>query len=222
MKVCILLPTLNEAGSVRDMVRRVRRVSKAYDVYVVDSGSTDGTGRIAAQAGAKVIYVPRGKGVAMKTAVEQLGHDALVMLDSDSSYLPEEIPLFIEKLKTCEVVVGSRFKGRIEPGAMRLSNYFGNILLSHLACAIYGVPVTDLCSGFWAFRRPAIKKMEITAPHFTLEANFYIECAKKRLVLGEVPITYSRRIGRSKLQISDGLLIGAYLVRTRFFSQPPV
>jgi glycosyltransferase involved in cell wall biosynthesis len=215
----VVLPTLNEAGSIKDMVRRVRKANKDYEIYVLDSGSTDGTGSLAAKAGAKVISVPRGKGVAIKAAVAQLHHEVMVMLDSDSSYLPEEIPLFIEKLKSCEVVVGSRFRGKIEPGAMRLTNYIGNLLLTSLANAIYGVPVTDLCSGFWAFRRNAISKMEITAPHFTLEANFYSECAKKRLKLCEVPITYSRRSGQSKLQISDGLKIGAYLVRSRLFSQ---
>lgn len=81
MDVCILLPTLNEAGSIQKIVRRVRKVNPSYAIYVVDSGSTDGTARLARQAGAKVISVPKGKGVAIKAVVRQVRHSMIVMLD---------------------------------------------------------------------------------------------------------------------------------------------
>ncbi len=217
LDVCVVLPTLNEADSIKDMVRRVRKASKDYEIYVVDSGSTDGTGRMAREAGATVISVGRGKGVAIKKAFSLLNSRRVVLLDSDSSYLPSQIPLLLRALEGCDAVVGSRFKGRIEKGAMKPLNRAGNLFLTWLAKSLYGIDITDVCSGFWAFNRKAYKKMEIDAPSFELEANFYVECARKGLKLSEVPITYRRRKGKTKLNILDGSRIGLYLVKKGCF-----
>lgn len=217
-----MLPTLNEADSIEEMVARVKKVGPSYKICVVDGGSSDGTDELARKAGASVISVKRGKGLAVKKAFSAIGSGTLVLLDSDSSYSPEEMPLLLGKLKGCEAVVGSRFRGRIEPGAMGLTNRIGNACLTWLANSLYGVGTTDLCSGFWAFKRKAFKKMEIDARHFTLEANFYVECATKNLKLCEVPITYCKRKGRTKLRITDGLEIGAYLVKKKLSSPPQV
>lgn len=222
MDVCILLPTLNEADSIEEMVSRVKKVDPSYKICVVDGGSSDGTVALARKAGARVISVKRGKGFAVKKAFSAIGSGTLVLLDSDSSYFPEEIPLLIGKLKGCDAVVGSRFRGRIERGAMGLTNRMGNVILTWLANSLYGISTTDLCSGFWAFKRKTFKRMEIGARHFTLEANFYVECATKNLRLCEVPITYCKRKGRTKLRITDGLEIGAYLVRGKLPSLPRV
>ncbi len=175
--MCVLLPTLNEAESIADMIARVRKVDSSYEICVVDSGSTDGTVEIAKNAGARLITLDvRGKGLAIKKAFSEIDSDVAVLLDSDTSYAPEEIPRLLKALEGCDVVVGSRFKGKIEKGAMKTMNRLGNMGLTAMANALYWKPVSDMCSGFWAFRKEAYKKMDIDAKHFSLEANFYTEC----------------------------------------------
>ncbi len=217
MRVAVLLPTMDEAESVGDVIRGVRNAGKDFSVFVVDSGSTDGTREIARRSGAKVISVEgRGKARAIGRAFAMVDADRVVLLDSDSSYCPEEIPLLLSALDESDVALGSRFRGRIEPGSMSAMNAFGNRALSFLASAIYGRGVSDVCSGFWAFRKNAYKAMEIQEGHFELEANFFAECAKRGLSLREVPITYRARRGKSKLSPLHGIGIGLFLLRRRF------
>lgn len=217
MKVCVLLPTLNEAESIEAMVARVRGVGPSYRICVVDSGSTDGTAELARKAGAELISLAeRGKGLAIRKAFAAINDDAIVLLDSDASYAPEEIPLLLKALERCDVAVGSRFAGRIEAGAMKGLNRFGNRMLTLIANLLYWKKASDVCSGFWAFRKKAYKSMEINAPHFELEANFYVQCARKGMLLCEVPISYGKRKGETKLNALHGVSIGAYLLMERF------
>jgi glycosyltransferase involved in cell wall biosynthesis len=218
MSICILLPTYNEAGSIKEMIERVRKVGPSFRIYVVDSGSNDGTVQIAEKAGAKLIILEkRGKGIAIKEAFEKIGEDVAVLLDSDASYLPEEMPLLLEALKSCDIVVGSRFIGKIEPGSMKPLNKLGNRMLTALADVLYGKNNSDICSGFWAFSKKAYKSLVIDAPHFELEANFFTEAAKKKLRLCEVPITYTVRQGETKLSAMHGFHIAWYLLARRVF-----
>jgi len=217
MRVAVLLPTFNEAESIKEMIERVRKVDGSYAIYVVDSGSTDGTAEIASKNGARLMTLEkRGKGIAIKKAFSEIEEDVVVLLDSDASYAPEEIPLLLSRMKDCDVVVGSRFEGEIEKGAMKPINKFGNRMLTLMANALYWKPVSDVCSGFWAFKKDAYKKMVIDAPHFSLEANFYAECARLGLKLCEVPISYAVRQGETKLTVMHGIDIGLYLVKRRF------
>lgn len=216
MKTAILLPTLNEVEAIGEMIKRVRVINPEFDIYVVDSGSTDGTVDIAKNENARIISLSeRGKGLAIKKAFLEVDCDQLVLLDSDSSYMPEEIPVLLKALEVCDVVVGSRFAGKIEEGSMKGLNRFGNKMLTLLGDVLYGRNKTDLCSGFWAFKRESYKKMTIDAKHFSLEANLFVECSKHKLRLCEVPITYGKRQGQTKLSPLHGFEIGGYLLRRR-------
>ena len=216
MRVSVLLPTLNEAGSILEMIGRVRKVGPDYSIYVVDSGSTDGTAEIARGAGAKVISIEeKGKGLAIRKAFGEIDGDAAVLLDSDCTYSPEEIPLLVDRLGECQVVVGSRFRGKIAEGAMGGVNRFGNRALTAMANILYGKRRSDVCSGFWAFRKEAYKGVDIDTRHFSLEANLFVQCARKGLRVCEVPISYRMRRGESKLTVFDGIAIGIYLITKR-------
>lgn len=216
MKICVLLPTLNEAECIKNVIERVKKIGPDYSIYVVDSGSTDGTVEIAKKAGAKLIILrEKGKGFAIRKAFQEIDEDLAVLLDSDASYAPEEIPNLLRKLENCDMVVGSRFKGRIEKGSMSTVNRVGNHALTAIANTLYGKQITDVCSGFWALKKKAYKSMDVDAKHFELEVNFYVECAKKGMKLCEVPISYCTRRGRSKLTMLHGLEIGLYLLLRR-------
>jgi len=190
---CILLPTLNEEPSIGKTVSGIRRISRGYHILVVDGGSSDSTRSIAKKAGAQVLLVRGGKGLAVRKAFRQIRSSCAVLLDADLSYSPSEIPLLLSALRDSDVAAGSRFKGKIAPNAMSLVNRVGNIFLSCLASLLYGARTTDVCCGFWAFSKKAYKKMEIDAQNFELEANLYAQCAKKGLKVADVRITYSRR-----------------------------
>jgi len=219
MHVTVLLPTYNEEENIGKMIDSIRSVSNKWDILVVDSGSTDNTQKTAKEKNAKLIVVnKRGKGLAVKHALDKIQSDYLIIMDSDLTYPTSEIPnmLDILKNKKCDVVLGSRFKGRIEHGAMTFINKFGNKFLTMLAYLTYFRHVSDVCSGMWGFTRKAYKKMIIDAPHFELEANFFVECINNDFKLCEVPIAYRKRGGKTKLSIIDGLKIAGYLVRKRF------
>lgn len=216
MAVLVLLPTYNEEENIAKMIDAVRAVSPEWSVLIVDGGSTDRTVEIAREKDAEAYVFPeRGKGRAVADAFRKADAEQLVLLDADLSYPPSEIPKLLAKLKECDVVVGSRFAGSIEEGAMGGVNRFGNRCLTLMGNVLYGGRITDLCSGLWAFRKEAYKRMELDAPHFELEANFFSECTKKKMELCEVPIEYKQRGGTAKIGIADGMKIGLFLLRKR-------
>lgn len=216
MRTAVLLPTLNEEESIADMIQRIKLVDSSFAVIVVDSLSTDRTCDIAQANGAEVITVDiRGKGLAICKAFAAIDYDIVVMLDSDSSYQPEEILLLLEALKDVDVAVGSRFLGTIEEGAMTALNSFGNHIITTIGNLLFGMDSTDICTGFWGFNRKAYKTIDIDARHFSLEANLFAECSLNKLAVVEIPITYKKRKGTSKLSVFHGLSIVGYLFYKR-------
>ena len=117
----ILLPTLNESQNIEKVILNIRKVIPDEDIVVVDGLSNDGTADIAKKLGVKVILEPKkGKGHAVKKAFEELDSEYIIMLDADLTYPVEKIPKIIEELKNNDVVMGSRFLGIREKGAMPL------------------------------------------------------------------------------------------------------
>lgn len=216
--ITILLPTYNEEKAIGGTIKQVQNVSKEWKIVVVDSYSKDKTVEIAKSLGAEIVSVKeRGKGKAVKVAFEQINSDYLIMLDADSTYSPNDIPAVIKALGTAEVVLGSRFAGKIEKGAMAGLNGFGNKFITKTAAVLYNTRITDVCTGMWGFTKKAYKTMDITAPHFELEVNFFIELKKKNLKMVEIPISYSARLGEKKLNVLHGLEIELFLLKHRFF-----
>jgi dolichol-phosphate mannosyltransferase len=166
----------------------------------------------------------KGKGAAMRlgfTKFLQSGYDALVMLDSDGTYDAKEIPHFLEKLAKNDVVVGDRLNGNIDPNAMTRLNYFGNHILTWLATGMYGITINDLCSGYWGFTKNAISRMKLNSMKFEIEAEMYTSCVKEGLMIKNIPIRYSARLGHAKLgSISDGWRIFRKLIVRRIFGSP--
>lgn len=217
MKTAILLPTYNEEESIEGMIKRIRKVSRKYEIFVADSESRDRTVEKAKKLGARIISVKgRGKGKAVAVAFGRIDADFLIMMDADGTYPAEEIPEFLEKLNGCDVVIGSRFAGKIEEGAMKTINKIGNRGLTFLAGLLYERRISDLCTGMWGFRREAYKNVEIRAPHFELEADLFSEAVKKNMRICEVPIVYKKRGGATKLGLCDGARIAWWLVKKRF------
>ena len=222
-KVTILIPTKNEEAGIGATIdalplEKLDELGLQVEVLVVDGHSTDRTREIAEAKGAKVVLQKgKGKGWGVRSAIPHITGDYIVMLDADSTYPAESIPEFLEHVSNgSDVVMGSRFKGTIEEGAMSGTNRLGNHVLSLMASALYGRRCTDVCTGMWAFKRGALKTLKLNSNHFEIEAELFAQSAKSGLRIKEVPILYRRRSGQSGLNSwRDGAKIAAKLLRKR-------
>ena len=221
--VTILLPAKNEETGIETTfaslpLDRLRALGYPTEIVVADGRSHDRTREVALAHGARVVQqLGNGKGRGVRSALDVAKGDYVVMLDADSTYPAKAIPAFVGLLdEGYDVVMGSRFLGHIEEGAMKKVNRLGNHGLSWLATILYGRRCTDVCTGMWAFRRETMRNLGLTSTHFEIEAEMFARAAKAGLRIAEVPITYGRREGVTKLgSIGDGVRIGAALVRYR-------
>ncbi|CAI8397848.1 MAG: Undecaprenyl-phosphate mannosyltransferase [Marine Group II euryarchaeote MED-G33] len=229
----ILLPTYNEVDALPKVVKALpldalRAAGWEPRIVVADGRSTDGTQARATELGLELIVQgpAAGKGFGMREGFARfLAHhdDVLVMLDADSTYAPNEMLRLLQHLDQGEydVVIGSRLRGDIQPGAMSRVNWIGNHILTWFAVALYRVFISDVCTGYWAFRRGAIQKMSLNSTEFEIEAEMYAACATEGLRMSEVPISYAPRIGESKLgSVADGVRILRKLLVRRMFPRP--
>lgn len=222
--VTILLPAKNEEDGIEATfaelpVARLAELGYPVEILVADGRSHDRTLDVAIQNGARVVQqLGTGKGRAVRAALVHAKGDYVVMLDADATYPARAIPAFVAMLdEGYDVVMGSRFRGHIERGAMKRVNRVGNRGLSMLASALYGRRCTDVCTGMWAFRRETMRNLGLTATHFEIEAEMFARAARSGLRIAELPIRYTRREGVTKLgSVGDGLRIGAALLRYRF------
>ncbi len=190
--------------------------------------SVDATPEVARDRGAS-IYVQSGagKGNGVRQALDHLMNDRsrqhipgprlYVMLDADGTYPPEQIPEFVEALESgCDVVAGSRLRGRVEDGAFTSLNRLGNEVLSGFARFLFGFPISDVCTGMWAFREDAVQHFRLAAESFDLEADIFASACEVGAHLKELPVDYARRIGEAKLiPLRTGLLIAWRLLMRR-------
>ena len=229
----ILLPTYNEVDALPKVVKALpldalRAAGWEPRIVVADGRSTDGTQARATELGLELIIQgpAAGKGFGMREGFARfLAHhdEVLVMLDADSTYAPNEMLRLLKHLDQGEydVVIGSRLRGDIQPGAMSRVNWIGNHILTWFAVALYRVFISDVCTGYWAFRRGAIQKMSLNSTEFEIEAEMYAACATEGLRMSEVPISYAPRIGDSKLgSVGDGVRILRKLLVRRMFPKP--
>jgi dolichol-phosphate mannosyltransferase len=222
-RVTILLPAKNEETGIEATFEalpldRMRDLGYPVEILVADGRSHDRTRDVADAYGARVVHqLGTGKGRAVRTALDVARGEYVVMLDADSTYPAHAIPAFIALLdEGYDVIMGSRFRGVIEPGAMKPMNRLGNFGLSLFASALYGRRCTDVCTGMWAFKRELVRGLGLTSTHYEVEAELFARSVRGGLRLAEVPIRYARREGVTKLgSVRDGLRIAGALVRYR-------
>jgi glycosyltransferase involved in cell wall biosynthesis len=203
-RLTAVMPCLNEERTVGVCIEKAFKAFHSMgivgEVVVADNGSADRSVEIALMLGARVVHVAKkGYGAALAAGIDAAHGDYVIMADSDDSYDWLELVPFVTALdEGNDLVVGNRFSGGIDPGAMpRLHRYLGNPVLSWLARRVHGAPVGDFHCGMRAFRRDAFPRMNVRTPGMEFATEMIVNSAKAGLRISEVP-TRLRRDGRDR------------------------
>jgi len=192
--VAVVIPCHNEAASIAKVVTDFRAALPGAVVYVCDNGSTDDTGRIAAEAGAKVRLEPlRGKGNAVRRMFADVEADVYVLVDGDDTYDHRKAPELVERLArdSLDMVVGTRVA--TSGDAYRRGHRLGNFALTKIVRLVFGDRVRDMLSGYRVFSRRFVKSFPALAQGFEIETELTIHALELRMPIAEVDIPYKER-----------------------------
>lgn len=219
MKISVVIPTLNEARAIGEVISAVPQ-DWVKDIFVVDNGSTDDTANQAALAGARVIHEPRrGYGSAcIAGAKAARNSDIIVFLDGDRSDDPRQMDIITRPVlqDQADLVIGSRMGGMLEKGAMPLHGRIGNRLIVFLLRLLYGVHITDIGS-FRAIKTDDLFDLKMEQMTYGWPVEMVVKAARKGLRIQSVPISYRKRIGVSKV---TGTIKGTILATYYMFLVP--
>jgi glycosyltransferase involved in cell wall biosynthesis len=193
--VAAIIPTLDEAESIGPVVREIPRAVVAR-VIVADGGSRDDTVACARAAGAEVVSGGRGYGHACLAGAEHANADILVFMDGDGADDPRWIAALVTPIAagTHDFVIGSRVRGKREPGSMAWHQVAAGRAAGWLIQRLYGVRYTDMCA-FRAIRRDALLALDMQERTYGWNLEMQMRAARARLRILELPVPYRRRIG---------------------------
>ncbi|HEX9758712.1 MAG TPA: glycosyltransferase [Nitrospiria bacterium] len=204
LELSVVMPCLNEAETVGTCVKKAREFLEKNqikgEIIVADNGSTDGSQTIAQEEGAKLIHVQaRGYGAALKEGINAAQGKYVIMGDADDSYDFSALFPFVQKLREgYELVMGNRFKGGIQPGAMPfLHKYLGNPVLSSLGRLFFKSPAGDFYCGLRGFKKEAVQKLDLQVKGMEYAHEMVVKSTLHHLKITEIPIILSRD-GRSR------------------------
>jgi len=204
LTIDIVIPALDEEASLPLVLAQLPR-SSVRRIVVADNGSTDATARVAREGGAEVVAASRrGYGSACLAGLAHLRRtgppDVVVFIDADYSDHPEELPAVVAPILagTADLVIGSRVLGRRERGALLPQARAGNLVACLLIRIFYGHRFTDL-GPFRAIRWDALERIGMADPDFGWTAEMQVKAVRLGLRCAEVPVSYRRRVGVSKI-----------------------
>ena len=219
MKISVVIPAYNEEKAIGQVVRGVPDNS-VHEIIVVDNGSTDDTADQAALAGARVVRETRsGYGSACLAGAKAAGDaDIIVFLDGDRSDNPAQLKEIADPVINgqADLVIGSRIKGILDPGAMPLHGRMGNRLIVSLLRMLYGIKITDIGS-FRAIKAQSLFDLNMEQMTYGWPVEMVVKSARRGLRIQSVPIHYRKRIGESKV---TGTLKGTVLATYYMFFVP--
>jgi len=205
--VSTVIPCLNEEQSIGICIEKIQSVYDKLgvngEIIVVDNGSTDKSAKISTELGAKVVVQPvKGYGAAYFKGLEAAKYDYIIMGDADDTYDFNDMPALLEKLdEGADIVMGSRFKGKILKGAMSFSHrYIGNPILSGLLNLFFHSKISDCHSGFRGLKKCILTKLNLKTTGMEFASEMIVAALRTKLIITEVPIVYYPRKGESKLE----------------------
>jgi glycosyltransferase involved in cell wall biosynthesis len=225
MEITFLIPAYNEARTIAEVLDRIAALDLDYEAIVVDDGSTDATADIVASCaavGAPVHLLRKlngGKGSALRHGIPHCRGGIVVIQDADMEYDPGDVPSLIEPIQCdqADVVYGSRLSGGRPQRAYMFWHLVGNRFLSLLTGLLFNTTITDMETGYKAFRADVLKQLHLTEDHFGIEPEITGEICRRRLRIYEMPIAYYGRTYEEGKNITwrDGFRAVFVLVRTR-------
>jgi glycosyltransferase involved in cell wall biosynthesis len=225
-RVAFIVPAYNEETTILEVLNRIEALDLDRQVIVVDDGSTDSTPSILrdwaeTRPWATVVRQRnRGKGAAIRTGLEYVDREIVVIQDADMEYDPAEVPSLIEPIAVgaADVVFGSRLRGGRPQRAHMFWHLVGNRCLSLMTNVLYNTTLSDMETGYKAFRTDVLRSLDLRRSSFTIEPEITAKVCKRKLRVYEMPISY---YGRSyaegkKITWRDGIGAVSVLVAERF------
>jgi glycosyltransferase involved in cell wall biosynthesis len=205
----LVIPTLNEEEAIRPLVEEA--FSLFPRIVVVDGHSSDRTREIAQSLGATVVlqeFGP-GKGCGVRTAMKfflSQAAEIMCIIDGDGTNNPKDLVPLIDAVRAgdADIVMGSRTRGKRNPGSMNWITIASNRVVSYLLSARYGGYFTDIQTGYWAFNRNAVERLlpSLHSTRFEIELEIFAKARSWGLALKELPVGFRKRLGRTKFSFS--------------------
>jgi glycosyltransferase involved in cell wall biosynthesis len=226
MTVAFLIAAYNEVSTVGEVLDRIEALSLESQIIAVDDGSIDGTADVIETWGREhdadlvLLRLPhRGKGSAIRAAISHVKTDIVVIQDADMEYDPADVPALIEPIErgAADVVFGSRLIGGRPQRAYLFWHLVGNRGLSLLTNVLYNTTLSDMETGYKAFRTEVLRSLHLTQDDFAIEAELTGEVCRRRLRVYQLPIAYYGRTHAEGKKITwrDGFKAGWVLLRVR-------
>jgi glycosyltransferase involved in cell wall biosynthesis len=228
MKLSVIIPVYNEATTILEIIKRVKEVPFEKEIIVVDDGSTDGTARILEEyrQGLTVIFNEKnsGKGAAIRAALPHVTGDVVIIQDADLEYNPSEyLHLMAPILEgVADVVYGSRFQG----GMHRVLYFWhavGNKMITTLSNMLTDLNLSDMETGYKAFRAEVLRGIRIESNRFGFEPEITAKIAKMGCRIYEIPISYWGRdyTEGKKISWKDGIAAIYWILKYNLFRRGP-
>ncbi len=187
MKITFLIPAYNESATIGDVLDRIGELGLDYEAIVVDDGSTDTTAEVvesrASNGAVRLLRKPNGgKGSALRHGIPHCRGEIVVIQDADMEYDPRDVPALIEPIArdVADVVFGSRLSGGRPQRAYMFWHMIGNRFLSLLTGLLFNTTITDMETGYKAFRTDILRQLHLTENHFGIEPEITGEICRRR------------------------------------------
>ncbi len=225
MRISFLVPSYNERATILEVLERVEALGLDRQIVVVDDGSTDGTSELLREweAGREGVVVVRqenrGKGAAIRAAIPYIDGEIAVIQDADLEYDPADVPALVEPIERgmADVVFGSRLSGGRPQRAYLFWHLVGNRFLSLLTGLLYNTTLSDMETGYKAFRSDVLRSLDLRQDDFSIEPEMTAKVCKRKLRIYQLPISYYGRTYEEGKKITwrDGFKAIWVLLRVR-------
>ena len=225
MRISFLVPSYNERATILEVLERVEALGLDRQIVVVDDGSTDGTSELLREweSGREGVVLVRqenrGKGAAIRAAIPHIDGEIAVIQDADLEYDPADVPALVEPIERgmADVVFGSRLSGGRPQRAYLFWHLVGNRFLSLLTGLLYNTTLSDMETGYKAFRSDVLRSLDLRQDDFSIEPEMTAKVCKRKLRIYQLPISYYGRTYEEGKKITwrDGFKAIWVLLRVR-------
>ncbi|HED65962.1 MAG TPA: glycosyltransferase family 2 protein [Planctomycetes bacterium] len=230
MKLSVLIPVYNEEASLREVIDRVLATPFEKEVIIVDDASTDATPKLLEEIAAEHPEIEvrtheenRGKGAALRTALESFSGDVVLIQDADLEYDPGDYPALLRPIEdgVADVVYGSRFLGGRYARVHLFHHYLGNRFLTLISNLVTNLNLTDMETCYKVFRADVARRLDLRSKTFAVEPEITCKVARMRARIYEVPILYAGRdyAAGKKIRPRDGVWAILALIRWGVFGR---